>query len=281
MDGATHTLIGMEIQKMENTDSALPLQGVRTRLTNIGENEMNEGQLIEAEPQEVAAVTPMSMINIAVEKGADVDQLTKLMELQERYEANEARKAFAEAMNAFKSSPPDIFKNKDVHYGTTAYSHATLDHVAKAITESMAPHGLSFRWDVKQESAQVTVTCVVMHRMGHQESITLSGPVDDSGKKNAIQAIGSAITYLERYTLLAATGLAAKDDDGRAAGGSSNESISDDQYEQLTDKLSQYSKAAWLRDNICKANGVETLDELPASAFQKAMKTVEKYLESN
>jgi hypothetical protein len=44
-----------------------------------------------------------------------------------------------------------------------------------------------------------------------------SGP-DDSGGKNKIQAIASAKSYLERYTLLAITGLATKDmdDDGRA-----------------------------------------------------------------
>lgn len=241
---------------------------------------MSKTEVIPAQNNEVA-VTPMAMISIAVEKGADVDQLTKLMELQERYEANEARKAFVKAMNDFKASPPEIFKNKPVSFGQTSYSHATLDHVSKAITESLAEHGLSFRWDVEQSEGKVTVTCVLMHQMGHMEKVTLSGPTDSSGSKNGIQAIGSSITYLQRYTLLAATGLAAKDDDGRASGPASVELISDAQYEALTEKLSKYSKAAWLRDNICKANGVETLDDLPVSAYEKAMKTVEKYLENN
>ena len=42
---------------------------------------------------------------------------------------------------------------------------------------------------------------------------------DDSGGKNPIQSIGSTITYLERYTILALTGLATKeqDDDGKSA----------------------------------------------------------------
>ena len=45
-------------------------------------------------------------------------------------------------------------------------------------------------------------------------------PLDTSGGKNNIQAMGSAVSYLERYTLLAITGLSTKemDDDGRGAG---------------------------------------------------------------
>jgi hypothetical protein len=54
--------------------------------------------------------------------------------------------------------------------------------------------------------------------MGHSERTTLSATADTSGSKNSIQAIGSTVTYLQRYTLLAAVGLAAGgDDDGQAA----------------------------------------------------------------
>ena len=42
----------------------------------------------------VVAITPMQMIAQAVAQGADIDKLQKLMDLQERWEANEARKAY-------------------------------------------------------------------------------------------------------------------------------------------------------------------------------------------
>ena len=56
--------------------------------------------------------------------------------------------------------------------------------------------------------------------MGHSESVTLDAFKEDSGTKNNIQAMGSSITYLERYTLFAATGLASEeqDDDGAGSG---------------------------------------------------------------
>ena len=44
--------------------------------------------------------TPMSILAKAVEMGADVDKLTKLMDLQERWERNEAKKAFDAALAA-------------------------------------------------------------------------------------------------------------------------------------------------------------------------------------
>jgi hypothetical protein len=67
----------------------------------------------------------------------------------------------------------------------------------------------------------VGVTCFLTHRMGHKDDGTyIEAPADTSGKKNAIQAVGSTITFLQRYTLLAAVGLAPKDaipdDDGRS-----------------------------------------------------------------
>ena len=44
--------------------------------------------------QESRALTPLDMLNQAVERGAGLDVLEKLMTLQERWESNNARKAF-------------------------------------------------------------------------------------------------------------------------------------------------------------------------------------------
>jgi hypothetical protein len=64
----------------------------------------------------------------------------------------------------------------------------------------------------------VTVSCIISHRAGHSEENSLSARHDTSGNKNPIQALGSAVTYLQRYTLKAAVGVAAAaDDDGQTA----------------------------------------------------------------
>jgi len=161
--------------------------------------------------------TPMGLLQQAVQGGASIEQLTKLMELNERWQANEARMAYNAAMAEFKAHPPRIDKNKAVSFGNTKYSHATLDHVTDRLTEALSKVGISHRWSVKQEGPAISVSCVLTHSQGHSEATTLSATADTSGSKNAIQAIGSAVTYLQRYTLLAATGMAAadSDDDGK------------------------------------------------------------------
>lgn len=170
----------------------------------------------------LAVPTPMAMIQQAVAQGAGIDVLERLMHLQIRWEAHEAKKAFVEAMNRFKANPPEITKNKDVAFGNTKFSHATLDHVCAEVIKGLSAVGITHSWKTSQPEGKIRVTCVLTHEMGHSEDgATLEGSPDTSGSKNSIQAIGSAVTYLERYTLLAATGLAAKaqDDDGRESEG--------------------------------------------------------------
>ena len=168
-----------------------------------------------------ANTTPSHLLAMAVQQGADLEKLEKLMALQERWDANEARKAYVAAMAAFKAEPMTIGKNKHVSFATskgkTEYDHAELSDVTAVVVPAMAKHGLSHRWTVKQENNKITVACVVTHALGHSESVEMSAPADDSGGKNTIQAIGSTKSYLERYTLLASVGMATggQDDDGR------------------------------------------------------------------
>lgn len=186
----------------------------------------------------------MAIAEKAIAAGSSMEQIERLMDMHERWEANEARKAFDQAMAAFKADPPAIEKNAEVDFtsskGRTHYRHATLDHVSNVISRAMAPHGLSFRWTTNQEGPQIHVTCIVAHEKGHQERVTLSAGPDQSGNKNGIQQVGSTITYLQRYTLLAATGLAAgdQDDDAMATEAPAPvEKISSEQADTLADLI--------------------------------------------
>ena len=171
-------------------------------------------------------VTPAQMLQMAVAQGADLDKLERLMGLQERWEANQAKKAYATAMAAFKANPPQLLKNKHVRYanskgGFTEYDHATHDQVTDKIVAALARHDLMHCWTIEQPTPDaIKVTCTITHVLGHSESVSMMSAPDSSGGKNSIQAVASASTYLQRYTLLAATGmssseLGAADTDGR------------------------------------------------------------------
>lgn len=237
------------------------------------------GELVDRLPaprpvaQLAPAVTPMQMLQIAVEKGADVAMLEKLMGLQERWEANEARKAFVAALNAFKAEPPTVIKNKHVGFESrktgdkTDYDHATLDQVVGVIAPALSHHGLSHRWQTKQENGLITVTCILMHALGHSEEVSLTAGADMSGSKNPIQAVGSTVTYLQRYTLLAITGLAAKGQDDDAQRSVEEEMISAEQKAELVALLKETGAST---ADYLKYLDVPSLDEIPASWFPNA-----------
>ena len=163
----------------------------------------------------LTAITPVQMLVIAVEQGADIDKLTKLMDLQERWEGNEARKQYTAAMAVFRADCPKIERDQSGHNN----KYAGLAGSIEQIKQLMSDCGLSHRWETSQESKDITVKCIVTHKGGHAESTRLTAQPDTSGSKNAIQAIGSTVAYLERYTLFAIMGLASKemDDDGVAS----------------------------------------------------------------
>jgi hypothetical protein len=164
--------------------------------------------------------SPASLISQGIEKGIDVDQLDKLLALKERYDKEEARKAFFAARAKFQSLCPPITKDKTVEFGNTKYAHATLSHIAETIKASLSECGLTYRWEIDEEGGPrdpiILMTFILTHFDGHGESTTLSALMDDSGSKNQIQQKGSTVTYLQRYTMIAGLGLstALEDDDG-------------------------------------------------------------------
>jgi hypothetical protein len=203
-----------------------------------------------------ADVTPLGLLQMAVQQKANVDQLTKLFELQERWQASQACQAYHAAMAKFKQRPPTILKNKHAMLDGMEYDHATLDHVTEVINESLSAVGITHRWIVSQ-SPEIAVTCVLTHEMGHREETTLRALPDTSGSKNSIQAIGSTVTYLERYTLLAATGMAAAgtDNDGRSADQEQKPTISEARLLKGLTSIKESPDLVTLQRNFVSAVG--------------------------
>ena len=222
-----------------------------------------------------SVTTPMNMIDRAVASGASIEMIEKLMGLQERWQANQARRAFDNAIAEAKASIPVIVKNRTVDFetktgGRTTYKHEDLAEISRTVAPVLAANGLSYRFRVTSNlNEPVTVTCIISHRDGHFEETTLSAGRDDSGSKNSIQAIGSTLTYLQRMTLKAALGLAAAaDDDGRAAGNAQADVINDDQAGELVAMIESTNadKAKFLA-----YFKVEKLADLPAKSYQMAV----------
>lgn len=239
---------------------------------------MTETQAMLLPEMSKTAPLPDRLIALAVAENIDADKLGKLMELKLRWEADEARKAYIAAIQQFKATLPAIAKTKHIQYATKSgdkvdYWHVELDQATAILTDALRAVGITHAWKTSDANGKTTVTCVLTHSMGHsEEAATLSGPADTSGGKNNIQAIGSTVTYLQRYTLLSACGVAAKgqDDDGRSGEGMPEQSIEDyciairdeSTMEQLKKVFSEaYKKATALSDQSARARLTKVYEE--------------------
>lgn len=221
-------------------------------------------------PAEVAPsshLTPMQMAYQLISNGADLGSVKEMLAMSRELAADQARQAFDAAMSAAKSEITPVVRNST---GNNDKKYADFASIAKAVDPIISKHGLSYRFRTRQDD-RIHVTCILAHEGGHSEETTLSGPPDDSGKKNAIQAIGSTLTYLQRYSLVQALGLAAAtDDDGKAAGGGSV--ISEEQLKKLQTLASEVGGDV---ARLCAHFKIDSLPDLPIARFAEAVGIME------
>jgi len=229
----------------------------------------------------VAAVGPYEIMMKAIDKGSGkevLEQIQAMFEFQQQVDAVEAKKAYVSAMSAFKTGAPDIGKDQTVEYEVgnkkTTYKHASLANVTKTINTALGTHGLSAAWQTKQNNGDITVICTITHESGHSENTELTAKPDTTGSKNAIQAIGSTISYLERYTLLALTGLATSDMDNDAQGEPEVvEIITTDQVIVIDELIAETSAPEKF---ILKTIGAESVETIPKSEYKQVLTILNK-----
>lgn len=166
----------------------------------------------------VPALSPLTILDKAIDKDVDPGKLKDLMDLYERWEASQAKKAFTLAFAKFQKMLPEITKEKRVDYesnkgGRVKYSFASLPSIIQQIKAPLAECGLTYRWEPSEEPGKIKITCFLEHIDGHSKSAWLAAPDDTSGGKNLIQAHGSTVSYLKRYTLTSVLGIGTADED--------------------------------------------------------------------
>jgi hypothetical protein len=142
------------------------------------------GQLVRPEPP---ALNPLALLQAAIERGVNPDQLGKLMDMQERWEAAQAAKQFAAALTAFQAEVPAVMKRKqagkdDSSFGT--YKYASYDDVMQAAAPVLARHGVVVTFATEQDEARLRIVCRV--RVGtHVEETPFSVPIPaDEGERH-------------------------------------------------------------------------------------------------
>jgi hypothetical protein len=208
----------------------------------------------------------MAVISRAASDPAiDVEKLERLMGLYERVNTNNAKAAYAAAFARMQPELP-VVGQKGTNTNTKQ-KYAKWEDIAEAIAPVLSRHGFSISFRVRNEGGTVSVTGVLMHEQGHSEETSLPLPIDTGAGRNAVQAVGSSVSYGKRYTaglLLNFVSRDQPDDDGRAAG--MGETISPDQIKELRDLLD--AKGGDVR-KLCEYLKVDSLADIEVSGFAK------------
>jgi hypothetical protein len=96
------------------------------------------------------------------------------------------------------------------HFKST---YATLASVVDAVRLPLSRNGIAYTQQCAVDGRTVRVETVLLHGSGERLGC---GLMSAEAKDGGPQAIGSTLTYLRRYSLMAAVGIAPEDDDGES-----------------------------------------------------------------
>jgi hypothetical protein len=185
-------------------------------------------------------------------------------------------KTLTDALAAVQANLPHIRKADKADTGKYTYTYANLTDVSEALLPLLSEHGLAF---VAMPTLTDTGGFVLSFELRHVSGDSIEGqwPLPLQGGP---QVQGSAITYARRYALLAVTGVAPDDDDGRAAQDAATKpqpkpKVTTSAKDLLVARIDQAGVdrqvfADWLKDK----HGVARLDDLDEEVRLAVVKAV-------
>ena len=236
------------------------------------------GETLPAEAAHSTAGLMQVIERAAMDPDFDVEKLDKLLDVKERWDREEARKAYFAALARAQANMPIVNKNRHVKFkaksggADTDYWHADYGNLIETVKPHLTAEGLSHDHDVRQDGNMITVECILSHEQGHSKSVVMTAPPDNTGGKNQIQQIKSSVTYLKRATFEAVTGAATEDGDDDGRGAYQDDTISVSQVAWLNAEIEQVGadRAAFLN-----YLGVAELEYLLVADFAKATRAIE------
>lgn len=214
-------------------------------MNDLAERQQTQAPAVAGETGAVLAMIE----RVATNPDADMDKLERLLDMQERILNRNAQQAFGAAMAEMQSEIPTIEKNGAIVVnGQERSKYARFEDIMRVVKPVMQRHGFAVTFRTQTGDGQVKVTGVLMHRDGHREETDMTLPLDNSGSKNTVQAIGSSTAYGKRYVLCALLNIATgdEDDDGQMADlGELAEAIQNIEACETMDALAATFKSAW------------------------------------
>lgn len=230
---------------------------------------------------------PQDLLALAVQKGADVATLERLMVVRTQLKSEAAKEAYFTALAAFQAECPIIRKGRKVAIpGGPQYNYAPLDEIIRKVQPLLDKHGFSVDRDAEIDEKWVTAIVTVHHRLGHSETKRFKVPAETKAGMSPQQKYGAAGTFAERYAFCGALGIRTGDQDTDCALAAEGPEVMAALKRELWELLKPVRGEAnnwqqarqWLVDEMCLDPEVPIKD-LDADGFRATLKLARKKLE--
>lgn len=168
---------------------------------------------------EVAPKDPEGLLRFAVERGASVETIERLMKVRQELRAEQAKEAFDAAMAAFQAECPTIIKRKAG--ARDSYKYAPLEDIlesrtptGESVKDLIKRHGFSHKATSEIEQGWVKAIVTIKHASGHSENSEFKVPIDTRNTMmNDPQRYGGSLTFALRYAFKLGFGILTADED--------------------------------------------------------------------
>src|SRR5215472_4146224 len=265
----------------------------QTNLTRETQQRKRSAEPLPAPPSESPSTVMALIERVAVDPCADVEKLERLAAMYERLKAKEAEVAFNGAKGRIlkKLAGIKIVKNRPVlsesdngkHRGTAeAFKYAPLEEIDKHLRPLLAEEQMDLSYsDEPWDGGGILVRGRLKHLPGgHYEDSFMPAPLDTTGGKSNVQAVGSTNSFLRRYVACNIFNIVVVGDDDDGNGGT----IDDAQTKTIVDlikkakggpKFLKYMRAQSLEEAGSLEAAVATI---AARDYRKAVITLEEQI---
>lgn len=219
----------------------------------------------------------------------DVEKMKALLDMQERIETREEKKAFTVAFNRLQAELPIINRDGKIDHssdgGETTRSgkralkttYATYPNLNRVVGPLLKKHGFTFSSSMEPDpSGSMVAVSTLEHIAGHSRSTHFRITADATGGKNNQQGWGSSQQYGMRYNMIALLNIVTEaredaDNDGFPVA----PVVSEEQRAELI-KLADAAGAD--KAKFCGVMKVDSFAAIPASRYEEAVKQLNRKL---
>ena len=252
------------------------------------------GQLPPAPPSDGTSTVLALIEKVALDPHATVEKLECVMAMYERLKAKEAELAYNAAKSRIlkKLGGIKIIKNRsvlsDVEKGNPqkgtyeAFKYAPLEEIDKHLRPLLAEEEMDLSYsDEPQAGGGILIRGRLKHlSSGHYEDSFMPAPLDTTGGKSEVQAVGSTNSFLRRYIACNIFNIVVVGDDDDGTGGAIDEAQTKTilaliKKAKAGPKFLKYMKA----QSIEEAGSLEAaIATIAACDYRKAISTLEQQI---